>query len=290
MKANMMKTAARIFFSPGCPPLHSHRGLFRINWTAGAINLRKKKHGNPRDWPHPSFLWQTPTWQRHHSIERGTCLFQGQFIHVCREVLNGAEICFCICGTFCASVIVCVFGKSLFRMALCEILHFSVRSRFGHIYWKTRKFVSTTDHPYASWSNICMQLTLFFCSLSSHDLAPRVWEIDSFTASTSHDIWGVSSPHQSSCLLLLRSPLIYHPPVKTTKTFTPTEHQHTLPIAHSRSFMTLLGTCLFFLARVTDITSWKKWRHWEKTWQLLASLEKVWTPSFVFQHIKSLMS
>lgn len=89
----MMKTVARSFLPLDAHPLYSHRGLFRINWMAGAINLRKK-HCNPRDWPHPPFLSQTPTWQRHHSIERGTCLCQGQLIHVCLEVLNGAETCF----------------------------------------------------------------------------------------------------------------------------------------------------------------------------------------------------
>lgn len=114
-----------------------------------------------------------------------------------------------------------------------------------------------------------MQLTLFFCYFSPpsrDDLALRVLEFDSLTASSSRNIWGgVSSSYQSLRLLvLLCSPLIYHLPVNTTEALTPTAHQHTTPVARSRSFMTPLGSCLLFLARVSDITSWKKWRHWEK--------------------------
>lgn len=170
---------------------------------------------------------------------------------------------FCICGTFCLRVVVCVC-KSLFRMALLAILHFpALLDTFIEIY----RFISTADSPYPSWSHICMQLTLFFCYFSplpSHDLALLDGQFDLFTASSSHNIWSVSSSHQSSRLLLLRSPLIYHPPVKTTKAFTPTEHQHSLPIVRSRSFMTLLGPCLLVLVQVTDITSWKKWQHFER--------------------------
>lgn len=65
---------------------------------------------------------------------------------------------FCICGTFCVRVVVCVC-KSLFRMALLAILHFpAVLDTFIEIY----SFISTADSPYPSWTHICMQLTLFF--------------------------------------------------------------------------------------------------------------------------------
>lgn len=162
-------------------PFTPTRGLFRINWTAGAINLWKK-HCNPGDWPHPSFLWRTPTWQRHHSIEWGTCLCPGQPIHVCREVLNGAEICFCICGTFCVRVVVCAFGKSLLRVALGEILHFSVRFfiyplfwthllKYTQIYFQHRPSISFIKQDLHAANPV---FRLFFLPPSSHDLALRV--------------------------------------------------------------------------------------------------------------------
>lgn len=66
----------------------------------------------------------------------------------------------------------CVFGKSLFRIVVCVdslFLHF-----FGHIFWNINRFISSTDHPQASHSHICIfffaanpVFLLFFASFKS---------------------------------------------------------------------------------------------------------------------------
>lgn len=105
----MMKTAARSFLPQGAHPLYSHRGLFRINWTAGAINLRKKTptviqeidltlHSSRK---HPRDSTITPLSREHVCVRVNSFMCAVKYLMVQKPA-------FCICGTFCAQVGLCV--------------------------------------------------------------------------------------------------------------------------------------------------------------------------------------
>lgn len=182
---------------------------------------------------------------------------------------------FCICGTFCLRVVVCVC-KSLFRMALLAILHFpALLDTFIEIY----RFISTADSPYPSWTHICMQLTLFFCYFSplpSHDLAlldGQFLFVHSVFVTQYLKCFFFSSvfaPPPPPLSFDLSSACEDHKSVYPH--WTPTQPAHcALTLFHDSTWPLFISfgssDWHHFLEEVTTL--------WEKTWQLVASLEKV---------------
>lgn len=280
--------------SPPPPGAHPFTSTADYSGLIGRLELliSAKKHCNPRDWPHPPFLWQTPTWQRHHSIERGACLCRGSFM-CAGKYLMVQKSDFASMGHF-----LCFFCTSLFKIIFKwdPFFFFFSLATFIEI---LKRFISTTSQcfmmqPSHASSPIFLPFSASFKSrlgtaksgnlipsrLVHHTILEEVFLLlISLCASSAS-----ASSSSSSALLWFIICLRRH-----TKAFTPTETARSaLTFFRDATWHPLFFS--FFWARVTDITSWKKWRHREKTWQTNGPSGKSVSSETLLQHLTGMVT